>query len=221
MGLGGILQELKTEGVLALYHDYRSGRLVDYSGNGNNGTATSASFTKDSVRLMGLTGQVLIPYNVGLVSANISIIINACFTRLLSGDRIISRRGAASTFDWYHNTGLPGLTIFQDAGNRNITSTTIGLCRSIGLTMANGVPSKHYEDGVYKADYSALTSLAASTGDFIVGNFAGSSNLTGKDIGYVVQVNRALTATEHARVYGQLENMTWNTKGLTPGPMMP
>lgn len=221
MGLGGILQELKTEGVLALYHDYRSGRLVDYSGNGRSGVATSASFNKEAVTLLGATGQVSVAYDAGMVSTSISLIIGVCSPLPGASDRLISRRGVASTFDWFYNTGLPGLTIFQDGGNRNVTSTSVMACRTIGLVMVNGVPSKHYEDGVYKSDYSALTSLAASTGNFIVGNFAGSSNLSNKNIRYVIQVNRALTATEHARVYGQLENMRWNTKGLTPGPMMP
>lgn len=221
MGLGGILQELKREGVLALYHDYRSGRLVDYSGNSNNGVATSTAFTKEGARLMTTAGQILVPYNAGLVSAALTIVIKPCINQFVALDRILSRRGAASTYDWYYNPALPGLTMFQDGGNRSVTSATIALCKVIGLTMSNGVAAKHYENGVFVADYSGVVSLVASTGDFIVSNYGGSSNVTNKTFGYVVQINRALTATEHARVYAQLENMTWNTKGLTPGPMMP
>ena len=219
MGLGGILQELKTEGVLALYHDYRSGRLVDYSGNGRNGIITNGNFNKTGSLLNPLTGVITIAYNAAFVSTAISMVIGLNLPFLIAGDRLACRRDAGgSTFDWHINA--PSITIYQNIGNRSINVPTTPIY-SLGVSMTDGVAAKGYTNGVYQADYTGLTDLFPTLNNIVVGNLVGGSCLTNKTIKYFVYITRSLTATEHARVYGQLENMKWNTKGLTPGPMMP
>jgi peptidoglycan hydrolase-like protein with peptidoglycan-binding domain len=219
MGLGGILQELKTEGVLALYHDYRSGRLVDYSGNGRNGAITNGYFTKDGALLRPASGQIAILYDAGIVANAISIVMGLYLPVITAGDRLLTRRdGGGSTIDWYINP--PSITNYQNVGNRSINIPTVPI-KSLGISMSNGVVAEGYTNGVAQGPYAGLTDLFPTLNNIVIGNLVGASCLTNKVVKYVCYITRALTATEHARVYAQLENMTWNTKGLTPGPMMP
>jgi len=215
MGLGGILQELKTEGVLALYHDYRSGRLVDYSGNGRSGVATNTSFSHRGAVLAPTTGVITVTYDAGLTATSISLIAGLRFPRLIDGDRIASRRNVGTTFDWYYSAGQ--IYIFDGVSTRVITPTGDIITHGVSMTTA-GTPIGYF-NGVSAGNYSGSVLLTATTNNLNIGLF--STNLTHKLYRYFVYVTRALTATEHARVYGQLENMRWNTKGLTPGPMMP
>jgi hypothetical protein len=180
MGLGGILQELKTEGVLALYHDYRSGRLVDYSGNARNGVATNTTFNKTGAIQKPATGAVTVTYDVGLVSTSISMLIGIQFPQNLVEERIASRRGAASTFDWYLNGA--NISVFQ---NGAVKSLVLGnFSRAIGISMSVGVAFKGYMDGVYSGDYSGVTDLVASNADLIIGNYGATQCLTHKIVGY-------------------------------------
>ncbi len=82
---------------------------------------------------------------------------------------------------------------------------------------AGGTP-KYYLDGVFYSNMSAGLTIVGSANDMQV-NFCNTTDFSNAQ--YFLILSRKLTATEHAKVYGQLENMTWNTKGLTPGPMMP
>jgi hypothetical protein len=89
----------------------------------------------------------------------------------------------------------------------------------IAVSVSNGSIGKTYRNGIYVSDLSGTSTVAAPNGDLGL-LFPGA--LKWPTIAQaIVLIKRVLTATEHARIYAQLENMTWNTKGLTPGPMMP
>jgi hypothetical protein len=221
MGLGGILQELKTEGVLALYHDYRSGRLVDYSGNGNNGVAAAPAplmfFNKEGVVVK--TGALIV------VAASASWRWSTAFT-MVFGYGLDSKLPSYTFADYVvYSTGPIGALRFgtsigwSDGINLYIGGGDPSNYKQFGLSCSNGVAGKVYNNGIYNADLSGASVITAPVSDLWIiypqiDRFAGFGR-------YFVLFKRVLTATEHARVYGQLENMTWNTKGLTPGPMMP
>jgi hypothetical protein len=232
MGLGGILQELKTEGVLALYHDYRSGRLVDYSGNGNNGTGYAANFNKVGCELApAATSRIEVAQNASINIAVCSIIAKVNTTTLPPFQRIAAKRGALAgsvQFEWLFWNDSAGLFIFDTVGTSYLTIGDGQLGRRVyGVSIGSGVKPKGYKNGVYTGDYSANITITSQNVDpLTIGNAnisytpAGYNTLL-KNFEYFLFFSRVLTATEHARLYGQLENMRWNTKGLTPGPMMP
>lgn len=222
MGLGGILQELKTEGVLALYHDYRSGRLVDYSGNGNNGTATAVSFSKKGAGFLGATSRILVPSSATLQSVTGTLI--GCYT--VSNNtpqiRIINKRGVTTQID-YFQASTTAIALFDGVNVPQLTvpRTNGKVCNSVSWT-SGGTPVG-YQNGVLIGNYTLTLSPVLNNTDVTIGNQnIGIANVLATQIcHYALIINRVLTATEHSRVYAQLENMTWNTKGLTPGPMMP
>jgi hypothetical protein len=231
MGLGGILQELKTEGVLALYHDYRSGRLVDYSGNGNNGIATAVAFNKQSSNRLGITSRIEVPQNATINITSFSIITNLNNPTTVSFQRIASKRGVAAgsvQFEWLYWNDTVGMYLFSDvaASYLALTEGHHGN-KTEGLSITSGAAPTGYRNGVFRGSYTVpLTIVAQNVDPLTIANanvsyVPGGFNTQLVSTGYFLLFSRSLTATEHARVYGQLENMTWNTKGLTPGPMMP
>jgi len=74
----GIIQDKITSGALKLYHDYRSGSMLDLSGNSQDGVANNTvPFTKNGLMLNRITnannGYVSVPSNLGITGA-ISIV---------------------------------------------------------------------------------------------------------------------------------------------------
>jgi hypothetical protein len=218
MGLGGILQELKTEGVLALYHDYRSGRLVDYSGNARNGVASAGvTFTKQGAVLAPVAANITVPYGAWMNSPAISMVVSCRLRTRIAGDRLVSRRSGTTTFDWYFQSNT--INIYE--GIADTSQAYVGLNDVFGVSMIAATVTTGYLNGVLVGNYTGPATLNVTVNPIIIGNLAGTSCLTNKIFGYFVYITRSLTATEHARLYSDLENMTWNTKGLTPGAMLP
>jgi hypothetical protein len=231
MGLGGILQELKTEGVLALYHDYRSGRLVDYSGNGNNGVATTINFTKGAALRLGTASRIEVVQNATINVASFSIITKLNYPNAASFQRIAAKRGAlgpTAQFEWLYWNDSVGIYLFSDIGASYLgfAEGHIGV-KTEGISINSGSAPVGYRNGISRGSYNAALTIIPQNVDPLtimntnVSYVPGGYNTQSFYNEYFLFFSRSLTATEHARVYGQLENMTWNTKGLTPGPMMP
>lgn len=223
MGLGGILQELKTEGVLALYHDYRSGTLRDWSGNGNHASITGVGPFFDKVGVDLPNGQYLtVPFSASWAwTTSVSVVFghfvtNTMFNALIGWDLL--RHDAAQGFLVRAGDAYLGWSDFINLRSVAISSN---LYRSLGLSMSNGATGASYVNGTAAGALSGNTVIGAPTGTLQIYKPATAGAdfpIVGR---YIVIVKRVLTATEHARVYGQLENMRWNTKGMAPGPMLP
>jgi hypothetical protein len=226
MGLGGILQELKAEGVLTFYHDYRSGRLYDWSGNGRNGTATNISFTKDGALFKAASSSIVVPSYTAMESATGSMLASLIYCETGSFN-IISKDtgvGGDKQFNWVYSHYAPNMVIENTNGVDPYLVVAISGQKTHGISYTAGVTPKGYLNGVsigsYVGNYSCTAKpLAVVT----IGNYTngGFNAQLGTVFKYFLHASRVLTATEHLRIYAQLENMSWDTKGLTPGPMMP
>lgn len=220
MGLGGILQELKTEGVLALYHDYRSGRLYDWSDNGRNGVASTGSiFNKQGVKFINAADVITVAASTSLA------LTQGSFVWLLRGGNIPTnaayihgKEGATTRYLLYTDNGTR-LRFYNVASNITV-NTDVSDARSFGVSFVNGGTPVGYRDGISLGNFSGTITLTGTSIDLEIGNYTSTYKLNAL-LKAVVICRRPLTATEHARLYGQLENMRWETKGLTPGPMIP
>lgn len=220
MGLGGILQELKTEGVLGLYHDYRSGTLRDWSGNGNNGVGTTVVFNKLGLKGVPAGSLVTVASNASWQwSTALTVIINYS----LAGSQFDGVTGQYCSF--VNGAPFQAFRLFgsgfgwSDGINLRTGGANPHLGNSAAVSLSNGLTGTAWINGLFISNLSGTSVIVAPASSLLL-NYAqaGSWPVTTKSI---VIIKRVLTATEHARVYGQLENMKWNTKGLTPGPMMP
>jgi hypothetical protein len=218
MGLGGILQELKTEGVLGLYHDYRSGTLRDWSGNGNHGTASVGStWTKKGAKFRADTDEITVIDSASLQVSTMSVIILGDFTSN-SDEYIFNKRGGGLThFQFYTYTS--GLVFFDGTHARTLVTSISGK-RCMGLSCVSGSTAIGYLNGVSIGSFSGASTIVAEIPNLEIGNWADMARCRSR-IDAAVLISRDLTATEHAKVYAQLENMRWNTKEMTPGPLLP
>jgi hypothetical protein len=222
MGLGGILQELKTEGVLGFYHDYRSGRLYDYSGNGNSVSLNSNFiFTKEGLNVIN-TSTLQIPFSATWAwNTQVTILLFYKIAKSLLTT-------AASNYGSYHATPPTqamrvGDTLigWSDGVNLRILATDANIYRCLGVSMLNNAIGTVYGNGVLLGSLSGTSVVQAPTAGDLLLDYPQLDPSWRWLARADVVVKRVLTATEHARLYGQIENMQWNTKGLTPGPMMP
>lgn len=221
MGLGGILQELKTEGVLALYHDYRSGRLYDWSGNGNNGT-TLAPFTKTGLKCTTTTHNVLVGDTLTTQLTQGTLLLLADFETFSATvvKRLISKRDAGGT-NYDLQAVDTGINLYDGTSTRFLGATVNG-SKCIAVNFSNGTTAEGFINGVSKGNFSGASAIAVDDATLQICNGAiNTASYMDSVAKAAVILSRKLTATEHARIYSELENTTWETKGLAPGPMMP
>ena len=55
-----IIDSLKAEGVLKLYHDYRAGHVQDLSGNSNHGVMTATAWTNRGISFPASTSKITV-----------------------------------------------------------------------------------------------------------------------------------------------------------------
>jgi hypothetical protein len=206
--------------------------LFDYSGNGNNGTGYGANFNKVGCEFSpAATSRIEVAQNASINISVCSMIAKVNTKTLPPFQRIASKLGALASsvqFEWLFWNDSAGIYIFDTTSASYLAIGDGQLRRGVyGISIGSGVKPKGYKNGVYTADYSANITITPQNVDpLTIGNSnisytpAGYNTLL-KNFEYFLFFSRVLTATEHAKIYGQLENMKWNTKGLTPGPMMP
>lgn len=226
MGLGGILQELKNEGVLALYHDYRSGTLRDWSGNGIVPVSSSGiTFNKSGALFNAISAKIVVP-----TSATFQSGVGALVARAFSPEPVnfylMGKNDGAGHLEmtWMFNFWGPDFTLLDTAHvDPYIASPYIGLVTN-AINFNRGSAPVHYKNGVLLGNYTGnLNSSVQALANVVIGNSdsSGFNGQIGSCYQYFLWFSRMLTATEHARVYGELENTNWNTKGLTAGPFIP
>lgn len=216
---GSLIQQSIRDGSLVLYHDYRLQHARDLSSYGNNGTLQgTAKFQRDGVYFRALAANtgVSVPYSVSFPAATETCIAlfasSFSFVRLPgSALHVIMLRfvNGADFRGMRLIMGAPGTSIFLD---NPVLGTTIISPRSntgtlcFGVDWASNAGALFYKDGVFTGS-SAVAQLAypAATTLFIGG---ASTLIPNRGVGGCMSAfmlfNRRLTATEHARVYGEL-----------------
>lgn len=201
----GILEELKNEGVLQLYHDYRRGTLTDLSGNGNDGVGTGIEYTGDSVRF-GSAGLVTVADAAGLQGTEgCYVILSDYITQQNTDERFISKYDAGGTQVDFSVKDSTTLRVFNGATTSDITADIVGK-RYVALNW--GLVPEAFIDGNSAGTGSSIA-ITADDADVIVGNlYTGAKRFT-SNIQAAVIVSRKLTATEHSRLYAELMAMQW------------
>lgn len=215
MGLGGILQELKREGVLKLYCDYRSGRYNDLGGVGNTFSLIAP-----------------IPYTKKGMSCNAGnylTVNNTAGLQAITTGTIIARQDTypdvisyffykSGQYIFNHNAGTNQIFLSSNVATATYAFVGGGIAtHAVDFDSAGGAPN-YFINGIRQGTMSIGLSIVGNASNVLANFGAGARSARSR---YLLLFSRKLTNTEHARVYGQLESMAWNTKGLTPGLMMP
>ena len=212
-----IIQKLKNEGVLQIYHDYRSGDANDRSGNGNNGTlsATGATFTQKGLQIEG-AGYVTVAHSAAVSPQTGTVVVFGAMNRKYTSARIVAKYvGAGDRFlAWAAYTADNTMQMIDSAGvTKTITSGTWNNKKYMGLNYTSGAIPTLYYDGVYVGSFSATVDMTGATaGAWYIGNSAATTLPINSTYEAFLLISRVLTATEHSQLFFELQNMKWPTK---------
>jgi len=209
---------LNEIGGCVLYHDYRSGSFRDWSGNGNHGTPTGAGLTRDGAGFTDQSSLVTVPYSAELDIGNgdgMSSVMHFA-GRLRSNETGTTRR-------FYEQVG--GIAAYLDVDNNtvvflidNAPSVLAGVAaklndvRNVSFSWADGAAPNLYANGVFISAFPTVLAKGSGTADIGVGNRLLSGRVLGQTMSAICLFNKALTATEHAQVYGALKAARWPHK---------
>jgi hypothetical protein len=207
---GSFIQQSIRDGSCVLYHDYRLGHAQDLSSYGNHGTfagdiwLTSNGFVN---RKLG-SGRVLVAANAVLNISTFTIVYlcmpGRTTNKINTSSRICDKGG-----DFY----IP----YDDTTNQILLVTTAttrswtfpvgqkfaGL-KYCGLNAQHNVVTPCYLNGVFAVNINFAPSIVSTNVAFIIGNASGATRGFGNVMSSFMMFNRQLTATEHARLYGEL-----------------
>lgn len=227
--MSDLINTLIRSNNLVMWHDYRSRSLRDWSGNGNNGTAVNTPKWADGAvqfgdnslqRLQVATGPTWNftnftflalarrwrPAGGGYATFNACDIIHRVGPVTADFAWRLELSGVSSMFYLYDNTLARGL-IYNNCGNNRLMAINGGDLSAAQL-FADGVSVGTYG----AANFNFNTNQVGNIG--IGNNTAGALPTVLARLGLqaVLVVNRKLTATEHAQIYGELTNFNWESK---------
>jgi hypothetical protein len=206
--MSSIIQTLKAEGVLKLYHDYRSSEARDLSGNSNDGTYTSTEWANGGLRF-GNAGFVTVSDSAELQLTTGTIIIFGDFDAQASRRMLVKKDAGGTNYDFL----MTAATItFYDGTNTRTLTTSIVNKKYVAVNFANGGTPEGFVDGISVGNFSGTVAISVDDADVLVGNIVGGSQPFPSTMKAALIVNRVLTATEHAQLYAELSDMKWPNK---------
>jgi len=209
-----VLQKLRNEGSLVFYADYRSGNLNDrLTGLVPTITGTPV-WTGGGLSFHGSTSRLAYASSAFTVTA-LSMVVLFDKTRAVNNLNHYEEMASVITLP---ATNRAEFAIFAGTQayfqeSQTGTSTWLG-SKSIGISHTNGVIPSFYKDGVFTALGAAIITITAGDA-LIVGNYSGSAYQHESQIKSVLFFSKALSATEHAAVYAELQAMKWPTQPWT------
>jgi len=203
MGLGGILQRLKTEGVILVYHDHRSGTLYDYSGNSRTGSPNSANcFSKNG---MITKGYVTVTNDATLQAATTgTLIVRQSVTRSGSSSYFAKKN---NQFQFTYSNGLDWYELRINGTSRTFNYTGLAgmQTHAVEFDNAGGTP-KGYMNGILLGNYSGVLTSVADAANLTYGS--ASSDIEPQTVRYFLWISRKLLAAEHQEIYQQLQALS-------------
>ena len=211
-----MIQQLIDDGSLILYHDYRSGTLLDLSGNNNDGVATDIVLGHHA-QFPLTTSVITVADSAELQGTTFGLVVLGNFTQQESDERLMSKRdGGGTNFDWYLSAGNVGF--YEGSGIKNYgAGINIIASTCLGLNVATGAIPVFFKDGISQGAMTTggVASISADDAPLLIGNnIAANSNIL-SSVHAALQTNRELTATEHAQVCAELQAMQWPTQATT------
>lgn len=201
------LQSLIADGTCICYIDYRSGLTRDWSENGNNASATDASFFQR--QYMSIADSDDFDFRNGG-----SVIVFGKFQQQDAANIIFAVKGAN---EWYFGSYDDDISVYDGTIYSGYSFGEYKNFECAGASFGNGSRASIYIDGAFVSLGGGTTNnITDSTGNVICGHSGyGSRNYV---LDAAVFFNRQLTAEEHAAVYQELKAMTWPTKQYSQVP---
>jgi hypothetical protein len=217
-------QDHIDDGSLVLWHDYRSGSLRDWSGRGNDGTATATVQWMDRGFFFPTGACIRTPVIDLTATNNVTLVaLSACYLPT-GASGIMAEFGAGlfpvGDFSFYGNSIPPLMAYGVLVGNVGASDACVPLLGSptpdfsamslwsVNFDMSGGPGVQEvttYRNGVLTL--STPTVNNNNTGNFGNNRLNIGSRNNGASYPFMgvirstIMTNRALTATEHAQMY--------------------
>lgn len=203
MGLGGILQRLKTEGVMLVYHDHRSGTLYDWSGNSRVGSPYSGNYFSKNASIT--TGYTTVTNDATLQAATTGTLITRQSVTRARSTPYLARK--LNQFFWVYDIGFNRYDITLNGVSRTLTYTNLvgNFTHAVEFDGIGGTP-KGYLNGALVGNYSGVGTCVSSANNLQYGS--ASSGDEPQTVRYFLWISRKLTAAEHQEVYQQLQALS-------------
>jgi len=209
---GSIIEQLKNEGALVFYVDFRSGSLVDLVDGLEPTVSNSPKWTNQGITFLGngriyytdLRFSVVNEFTiVSLVDRNKSMTSYGTYQEL--ADLFV----APATYRIEFNTRPPGGS-YVNFGGSTVAISPLGK-RYIAVSHTQADKPSFYYDGLFIGLGSLAITLTPSD-SLMVGNYHNGGYPVEENYRACLFFNRALTSTEHAQLYAELSSMSWPTK---------
>lgn len=232
-----IIESLKNEGALVLYHDYRSGTAEDLSGRGHANTALSnVVFNKDGAEFNGTNAYIQVTdatdLSFGNGTTDSAMSIFAFFRKTKSSEGCyLASKGTSGTTGEYslycHPSGYQlDFGCYQlNSGNyilRRYNTTYPVFTHDFIVGTYDGSSAvagiKIYRNGT-QVDNSSITSgvytaMSNGSSDLYIGR-SPAGVYTRQTITSLGIINRVLTSAEIIALQAELSSMKWPSKPLT------
>lgn len=211
--MSNILDQLKREGSMALWHAYRLGHANDLSGNGNHGTLVNApKWSRNGLDFEHLGNQAV--QVTQSASINLQTLTAAFFIvtkricQVSSGLSTPMVKWDGGTLEWgFRSAGRAAFSVDYNGGATTASFPNGVDGRSlISISLNNGSTATiSCADGVLEdAAFSTAPNVPVETNDFFIGNGHALARGYGRTISDAFIFNKVLSETENAQLYGQL-----------------
>jgi len=206
----GTLQSLINEGVVVLYHDYRSGTFLDWSGTGNDGIPTAPTELNGRGMRLNLTGRLDVAADAslnlgGYDSASIFTYWPDGLVPFTGAQNYIWTESATGGYFGFASGGLSVFIRINGVTSIAVVTSIFG-DRALSYSWESGNGPLIYKNGVYESQSGTILTKRdpqVST-SVLIGTNSISTRQIPSTFGVVLATNRALTADEHHKIYKDL-----------------
>ncbi len=213
----GVIQDLRDEKVLVLFHDYRNNQAVDDASYEHDMTDHAGTLTDTVWDGRGLT----FPESTSVVDVDDSDDIQmdgGCLvayfgqeiTAQPTGDEyLVSKRdGGGTNYQWLATT--TGCS-FYDGSNTRTVAATLTHVKTLAVNFDDGTTPELFGDGVTLGSFNGTVAITKNDAPLEIGNY-NDANPVQSTLQAVLIVNRELTADEHLALHNELEDRFEETR---------
>jgi hypothetical protein len=205
-----MIEQLKKEGVLKGYWDFRSKTCQDFSGNNNHGTPESGAYLgREGLRLKNLSSVVVTDSNSLDVTEGTFILLGNPGRQ--TTEFFLSKSSAAGN-DYQIYSDTVNVHIYDSALATRSLNFNFSNSNCLGFNFKSGGTGAVYSNGIFAGNLSGTSTITAGTKNLYLGGYHVKYNSTVRPLKAVLIISRQLNADEHARLYSELIKMRWNTK---------
>jgi hypothetical protein len=197
-----------SEGVLKLYHDYRSGAVLDRSGNSNHATIIGPKWTNDGLRYNLSTSYLAVSDSTELRLTEGTLIVFGDI-RNGNGDRLIHKRDSGGTnYDFYMLSS--DRLAFYDGSSEVTLTIDFEHVKYAAVNFKTGETPEGFVDGISAGNFSGSVTVTTDDADVRIGNYYSSIyGLESSLLRAALIVSRKLTETEHTLLNAELSRLEW------------